>query len=160
MHWEPDDLHFSAKGSMALGQRLAPHVSSWLKQAAGKTPVSCEQAAGKTPASCEQAAGKTPASCEQAAGKIPASCVSKGQHGSLQAPMIMQETATSALSRSRSNSFSDKVSGVSIQATKVQPKVPLQRQMSCGYSMMNAQRKLPHNCRSTPFPSQRMQLCR
>jgi len=38
VHWETDDLHLSPAGSMALGRRLASHVSSWLQRAApGKT---------------------------------------------------------------------------------------------------------------------------
>jgi hypothetical protein len=34
VHWELDDLHFSAAGSKTLGQRLAPRVSAWLQQLA------------------------------------------------------------------------------------------------------------------------------
>lgn len=38
-HWERDDLHFSAAGSIALGHRMAPHATSWLRSAATGTPV-------------------------------------------------------------------------------------------------------------------------
>lgn len=36
VHWEKDDLHLSSVGSIALGRRLAPHVSTWLQRVEGK----------------------------------------------------------------------------------------------------------------------------
>merc|ERR1719491_1654151 len=45
-HWERDDLHFSAAGSLALGRRLAPHASAWLRAAAGRTGRTHVGAAG------------------------------------------------------------------------------------------------------------------
>jgi len=32
VHWESDDLHISAAGSVQLGRRLAPHAANWLKK--------------------------------------------------------------------------------------------------------------------------------
>lgn len=37
LNWEPDDLHLSAVGSMALGRKMAHHVSLWLQRLAGKS---------------------------------------------------------------------------------------------------------------------------
>jgi hypothetical protein len=34
VNWEPDDLHLSAVGSIALGRRLAFHASTWLQSVA------------------------------------------------------------------------------------------------------------------------------
>jgi len=39
VHWEPDDLHISAAGSLTLGRRLATHAASWLKQIEANGPV-------------------------------------------------------------------------------------------------------------------------
>merc|ERR1719454_602015 len=165
VHWEPDDLHFSAAGSMALGQRLAPHVTSWLQQAASKSLGDIKSSplngglglAGGSANIAQKGRSGSPngaintlaAVSEKAAGMATAG-------GSLIVPAAVPSALATA---GKSNSFSDKVSGVSVNGTKVQPKVPFQRQVSCGFSMVNAQRKFPRQGRSAPFPSQRIQLC-
>lgn len=63
VHWEPDDLHLSAAGSIALGRRLASFASSWLQR-----PASGEKEAVKPPRAngCSistQAGGRTPLEC-------------------------------------------------------------------------------------------------
>jgi len=47
-HWEHDDLHLSAAGSMELGRRLAPHASAWLQRLAADG-ANLPKAASKSP---------------------------------------------------------------------------------------------------------------
>jgi len=51
LYWERDDLHLSAAGSITLGQRLAKHVASWLKQIATHGPGLPPKAKSTTPIS-------------------------------------------------------------------------------------------------------------
>lgn len=49
VHWEHDDLHLSAAGSVALGRQLAPRAASWLKDLAANPRNLAKVASMHTP---------------------------------------------------------------------------------------------------------------
>lgn len=137
-HWEPDGLHLSAIGSIALGRRLASHVSSWLHRLAadGSDLLKSSPRACGAPIPRNSGAATT----RSTSTVIPAGHTT---------PPLQQ------LPRSVSSSE------VPVANAKVSALRCSRYSGSCGFTMVSSQRQ---RARTAPFPTamltqSRLQLC-